>query len=114
MKEISEILWLIKYLSYTQNFHHQQWSLMPWLREAFLVFFLREGGIFLFLFYVSFLATRMAWRILIPPPGMEPVLPAVEAQCSNQWATREILGGVFKEKKNQVILITCSTLPNLL
>ena len=28
-------------------------------------------------------------RLLIPQPGIEPKLPAVEAQSPNHWTTRE-------------------------
>ena len=34
-----------------------------------------------------FLATQC--RILVFPPGIEPMLPALEAQCLNHWTTRE-------------------------
>ena len=33
----------------------------------------------------------MACRILVPTPGIEPWPPAVEAESSNHWATREFL-----------------------
>ena len=32
----------------------------------------------------------VACRILVPPPGMEPVPPAVEAQSPNHWTAREV------------------------
>ena len=32
----------------------------------------------------------VACGILVPRPGIEPVLPAVEAQSPNHWTTREV------------------------
>ena len=29
-------------------------------------------------------------RILVPQPGIEPTLPAVEALCLNHWTAREV------------------------
>ena len=34
---------------------------------------------------------RMACRILVPRPGIEPVPPAVEVQSLNHWTAREVL-----------------------
>ena len=40
---------------------------------------------------VCFLAAlRVGLCILVPPPGMEPVSPAVKAQSLNHWITREV------------------------
>ena len=41
-------------------------------------------------FFSTFWPHREAWRILVPQPGIEPVPPAVEAQCLNHWTTREV------------------------
>ena len=41
-----------------------------------------------FLFSFSFLAGHQAWGILVPRPGIEPVLPTVEAQSPNHWTAR--------------------------
>ena len=32
----------------------------------------------------------MECGILVPPPGIEPMPPAVEAQSLNLWASREV------------------------
>ena len=32
----------------------------------------------------------MAYRILVPQPGIEPATPAVEIKNRNQWASREV------------------------
>ena len=36
-----------------------------------------------------FLPHRVACRILVPRPGIEPVSPAMEAQSPNHWTSRE-------------------------
>ena len=46
-------------------------------------------------FFVWFLATLVACRVLVPQPGIEPGPPAVEAQSLNPWTTREVPGKVF-------------------
>ena len=38
----------------------------------------------------------VAYRILVPWPGMKLVSPAVEAWSLNHWATREFLSPFFK------------------
>ena len=35
---------------------------------------------------------NMAWRILVPQPGIELVPPAVETQCPKHWTTKEVPG----------------------
>ena len=35
--------------------------------------------------------------ILVPPPGIKPVIPAVEAQSPNDWTTRESPGASASE-----------------
>ena len=37
-----------------------------------------------------FLLHLVACGILVPPPGIEPVPPRVEAQSPNHWTTREV------------------------
>ena len=37
-----------------------------------------------------FQSHREACRILVPPPGIEPVSPAVEAWSLNHWSSREV------------------------
>ena len=32
----------------------------------------------------------VAWGILVPPPGIEPIPPAMEAWSLNHWTTREV------------------------
>ena len=41
----------------------------------------------------------MAYRILVPQPGMEPTSPPVESQSLNYWTTREVLTFTFFLKK---------------
>ena len=54
---------------------------------------------FLFFSFLSFLFTfcpcGRACRILVPQPGMEPALPAVEVQSPRHWTTREFPGTTF-------------------
>ena len=45
----------------------------------------RQIGI-LFLFWLH----RVACRILVPQPGIEPVSPALEARSLNHWTAREV------------------------
>ena len=37
----------------------------------------------------------MAYEILVPQPGMEPVPPAVEARSLNHWTARDVLWHPF-------------------
>ena len=39
----------------------------------------------------------MVCGILVPPPEIEPVTPAVEAQSPNDWTTREFPGASTSE-----------------
>ena len=41
-------------------------------------------------FFFFFQLPCTAWGILTPQPGIKPVAPAVEAQSSNFWTTREL------------------------
>ena len=40
--------------------------------------------------FVYFFFGAEACGISVPRPGIEPVLPAVEAQSANHWTTREV------------------------
>ena len=40
-------------------------------------------------FFVLFCFGHAACKILVPPPGIEPVPPAVEVRSPNHWTTRE-------------------------
>ena len=42
-------------------------------------------------FYFTFWLHCMACGILVPPPGIEPTPPVVEARSLNHWTTREVL-----------------------
>ena len=42
------------------------------------------------LFFFLFWPCCAACRILVPRPGIEPMLPAVEAQILNHWTAREV------------------------
>ena len=37
----------------------------------------------------------MAYGILVPGPGIEPVSPAVDARSLNHWTTKEVLAFCF-------------------
>ena len=51
-----------------------------------------ELGDFLFVCFGPHCTAR---GILVPPPGIEPVSPAVEVQSPNHWTTREFPGWVI-------------------
>ena len=53
------------------------------------LFFLK---LFIYLFVIIFWPHRTACEILVPPPGIEPMSPAVEAQSLNHWTAREVPG----------------------
>ena len=40
-------------------------------------------------FFGSFWLRRLTYRLLVLPPGIEPVSPALESQSLNCWTTRE-------------------------
>ena len=42
------------------------------------------------MFFIQDLSCHVARGILIPPPGIEPVPPALEAQSLNHWTAREV------------------------
>ena len=44
----------------------------------------------------------MAYRFLVPQPGMEPGTPAVEALSPNHWITREFPYNHFLFKKEGI------------
>lgn len=41
--------------------------------------------------FIYFWPCCMAWGILVPGSGVEPVPPTLDAQCPHHWTTREIL-----------------------
>ena len=41
-------------------------------------------------FFIFFDLCRMAYGILVPQSGMEPIPPTVEAQSPNYWTAREL------------------------
>ena len=41
-------------------------------------------------FFFLFWPRPTIWEILVPPPGMEPVLSAVEVQSPDHWTGREV------------------------
>ena len=45
--------------------------------------------------FVFVLPSHVACGILVPQPGIEPLLPATEAQSLNHWTTREVPHGEF-------------------
>ena len=46
---------------------------------------------------IRFLPCRVACRILVPQPGIKPVLPALGAQSLNCWTTRDVPGNILNE-----------------
>ena len=52
-------------------------------------------GLGLFFFLSIFCLHWMAYGILVPWPGIEPMPPAVEAWCLNDWTTRDVPDWVF-------------------
>ena len=46
----------------------------------------------LFFFSVFFWPHCMACGVLVPPPGIKPAPPALEAQNLNHWTAREVPG----------------------
>ena len=53
-----------------------------------------KGWVFFF-FFLFFCLHWMAYGILVPWPGIEPMPPAVEAWCLNDWTTRDVPDWVF-------------------
>ena len=48
-----------------------------------------------FLSFFFFFIALHAMRLLVPQPGTEPKLPAVEAWNFNHWTTREVPEDIF-------------------
>ena len=48
-----------------------------------------------------FLAVHAACGILVPWPGIKPVLPKVKVWSLNQWATKEVYGSLFLQPWNE-------------
>ena len=49
----------------------------------------------LFYFSYFYFIGNVTCRILVPPPGIEPTTPAVEAQSLNHWPTRGVPGSLL-------------------
>ena len=45
-----------------------------------------------------------AYRILVPRPGIEPRIPAVEARSLNHWTTREYPGEQIFKTRIKILL----------
>ena len=85
-KELAELLY----------FHHPSLavSLPPFIYLNVwrkVKFFLNHCSISLLLFLFTSWPCRLACRILVPWPGIEPVPPAVEAQHPYHWTAKEFL-----------------------
>ena len=50
----------------------------------------------LYFFEKKFWSHLMAWRIVVPWPGLEPSPTALEVWSSNHWTTREVLSYYLK------------------
>ena len=59
---------------------------------------LLQYHLFIFLFCFVFWPCRMACKILVPRPMIEPVPPAVEARSLNHWTAREVPPMPFVER----------------
>ena len=58
----------------------------PYSNSTFNFFIFIFKILFIYLFWLH----RVAFRILIPQPGIEPVPPAVEGRRLNHWTPREV------------------------
>ena len=67
---------------FLENFHHPQNNKLICSQDLLFL----KNVIFEFIF-----GCFIALRILFSPPGMEPVLPAVEGQNLNHWITKKSL-----------------------
>ena len=67
-------------------------------RYFILLYFIKLLYLFIFLSL-----SHLACEILVPLPGMEPVLSAVEAQSINHWSTRDIPRMIFKSNENNIV-----------
>ena len=65
-------------------------TIAPQGKSPFLQILIASGIQTLQCLCFFFWPCQMACRILIPQPGIEPMLPAVEAQSPNHWTTREV------------------------
>ena len=54
--------------------------------------------------FFFFLPHSKAYGILFPPPGIEPMLPAVEVQNLNHWTPREVLRPTYRQKLFELIM----------
>ena len=59
----------------------------PWKH---IIFFSYVGFVVVLFYFFSFWSCPAAYGILVPPAGMEPTPPALEAQSLNHWITSEI------------------------
>ena len=75
-------------LSPGKPFHHETVLL---IKNVFLTSNYFSAVICFFLFFFFLVSLGMAWRILVPQLGIEPVPPAVESRILNHWTAREVL-----------------------
>ena len=64
------------------------------IMHSLQAFFVCLVGWLVFCCFVFFAALH-ACEILLPPPGIKSMRPAVEAQILNHWTARESLTGFF-------------------
>ena len=62
-------------------------SLISSLNFSFLSLHVYKGCLLFLFFFFSFWLHRRSCRILVPPPGTEPVVPAMKAWILNHWTT---------------------------
>ena len=55
-----------------------------------LFFFFLLAGFLSFIYFIFFWPCPTACGILVPPPGIEPAPPALEAWSLNHWTAREV------------------------
>ena len=84
------LLLIILHLNLLQDIGYNLCAVLRWYIS------LRFKKIFCILFIIIFWPHHMACGILVPWPGIKPVPPAVEAQSTNHWSTREVLRWCIK------------------
>ena len=77
---------------------------MLYSRSLWVIYF-----IFIFFFNFIFLLPCTACGILVPRPGIEPMLPAVESQSLNHWTARDPVKSLAIYVKYYIPVCTCQS-----